>query len=148
MSILQYHPYIQEDEQDMIDFIVMRAEKAYKAFLSASDEGKNGYECQQESDEVLFAGLRFSPITYLIEVCTDLHGYEMEKDEACDIYRNQKVRDIFDKYGDDIEGDYKEYLLIEELTPYLKLYEGKGDPEIVARNELRRSLYAPVDYFD
>jgi hypothetical protein len=123
--ILQYHPYMEEDKQDMIDFIVMRSENAYQAFLKASGEGKNAYECQQESDEVLFAGLHFSPITYLIEVGMDNFDFEMEKEEAVEVYRNPKVREIFRNYGEDIEGDDKEHLLIQELLPYLKHLKGK-----------------------
>jgi len=123
--ILDYHPYMKENEQDMIDFIVMRAENAYQSFLKASSEGKNGYECQQESDNTLFAGLHFSPITYLIEVGMDNFNYEMEKEEAVGVYKNPKVREIFGNYGEEIEGDPKEHLLIQELLPYLKHLKGK-----------------------
>jgi hypothetical protein len=117
---------MEDNQQDMIDFIVMRADNADKAYVQASDDGKNGLECEDAGYDALFAGLEFSPFFYLIETCVDLYGYEMTKEEALEIYRYQEVKDIFDKYGNDIEGDDKEYQLIEELTPYLKRYDGKG----------------------
>jgi len=123
--ILDYHPYMQDDKQDMIDFIVMRAANAKKAYGVASDEGLGGFECERAAKETLFAGLHFSPITYLIEVGVDNYGYEMEKEEAVEVYRNPEVKAIFEKYGDDIEGDPNEHLLVAELVPYLKHLEGK-----------------------
>ena len=66
--------------------------------------------------------MHFSPITYLIEAYDDLFGIELEKSEACQIYKNHKVREIFDNYGQNIEGDPKEELLIEELTPFMEKY--------------------------
>jgi len=123
--ILDYHPYMQEDRQDMIDFIVMRAENAKKADSEAFDAGLSPLECEHAARQALYAGLHFSPITYLIEVGVDNYGYEMEKEEAVEVYRNPEVREIFEKYGDDIEGDPKEHLLVEELVPYLKHLEGR-----------------------
>ena len=139
-----YHPYkIKDDKEGTVDFVVSRSILAYKSYFDSSYlQGLNGIECMEIANNTLFTDLHFSPITYLIEICIDLHGYEMDKDEACDIYSNQKVRDIFEKYGQDIEGDDKEYLLIEELEPYLKMYEGKGDPEIIARQETVRGLFS------
>jgi len=126
--IMDYHPYMEEDnKQEMIAFIVQRAQSAKSAYKNASDEGKDGIQCLGAANEVLYAGLEFSPITYLIEVCVDTKGYEMDKKEACEIYRNPEVRAIFDKYPRDIEGDDKESLLVEELIPFLNKYEGKGE---------------------
>jgi hypothetical protein len=77
--------------------------------------------------EILYSELEFSPITYLIEACNGETGYEMNNDEACIIYREPAVKEIFERYGTEIEGDTREYLLVAELKPFFKKYEGKGD---------------------
>jgi len=123
--ILDYHPYMEDDRQEMIDFIVMRAEAADKAHREAFLDGESPYQSEVTANQVLFAGLNFSPITYLIETGDDLHGYEMTKTEACEIYRLPEVRALFDKYGQEIEGDPREAYLIEELKPFLMKYKDK-----------------------
>ena len=118
-----YHQYKFEDnEQETIDFIVSRSDSAKEAYKKASDAGKAALECEDAALETLYADLHFSPITYLIEAYIDLFGIELEKSEVCQIYKNPTVRDIFDKYGQDIEGDPKEELLVEELTPFMEKY--------------------------
>ena len=122
--IQDYHQYkLEDDEQDTIDFIVLRSETAMKEYKMAADEGLNTLECEDAAYGTLFADLHFSPITYLIEAYIDLYGIELEKADACQIYKNPAVRIIFDKYGQDIEGDPKEELLIEELTPFMEQYK-------------------------
>ena len=122
--IQDYHPYkIEDDRQETIDFIVLRSKSAKDAYVKATYEGKNGLECEDVAFEVLYTNLHFSPITYLIEAYIDLYGIELEKADACQIYKNPAVRIIFDKYGQDIEGDPKEELLIEELTPFMERYK-------------------------
>ena len=124
--ILDYHSYmIEEDEQETIEFVISRSQRAYKAYVETAYDGGNGMACEHAAFEILYGGLHFSPITYLIEVGVDNYGYEMEKEEAVEVYRNPEVREIFEKYGDDIEGDPKEHLLVEEIVPYLKHLEGR-----------------------
>jgi hypothetical protein len=60
-----------------------------------------------------------------MEACVNSTGYELENDEACDIYRNHAVREIFERYGTEIEGDPREEWLIAELGPYFAGYKGK-----------------------
>ncbi|MDR1779671.1 MAG: hypothetical protein LBR50_02940, partial [Tannerella sp.] len=72
-----------------------------------------------------YAGLEFSPITYLIGACIDATDYEMSNDEACDIYRKPEVKEIFERYGTEIEGDPREWQLIEELAPFFEQYKNK-----------------------
>jgi len=118
-----YHSYkFEDDEKDTTDFIVLRSDSAKEAYRKASYAGKAALECEDAAFETLYAGLHFSPITYLIEAYDDLFRIELEKPEACQIYKNSTVRDIFDKYGQDIEGDPKEELLVEELTPFMEKY--------------------------
>jgi hypothetical protein len=69
--------------------------------------------------EILYSELEFSPITYLIEACNGETGYEMNNDEACIIYREPAVKEIFERYGTEIEGDTREYL----LRPYKKTHK-------------------------
>ena len=121
--IQDYHQYkLEDDESDTFDFIVLRSETAMKEYKIAADAGMNTLECEEAAFGTLFVDLHFSPITYLIEVYVDLFGIELEKSEACQIYKNPAVRKIFDKYGQDIEGDPKEELLIEELIPFMKQF--------------------------
>ena len=118
-----YHQYkFEDDEQETIDFIVSRSDSTKEAYKKASDEGKAALECEDAALETLYADLHFSPITYLIEAFADLFGLELDKSEACQIYKNPTVREIFDKYGQGIEGDSKEELLIYELTPFMKQF--------------------------
>jgi hypothetical protein len=124
--ILDYHPYMDDDRKEMIDFIVMRAEAAEKAHREAFLAGESGYQSEITANQVLYAGLHFSPVTYLIEIGDELHGYEMTKSEASEIYRIPEVKALFDKYGQEIEGDPREPYLIEELKPFLDRYKGKG----------------------
>jgi hypothetical protein len=122
--IQDYHPYkIDDDRQETIDFIVLRSQSAHGEYSRATLEGKNGLECEEAALKVLYAGLHFSPITYLIEAYVDLYGTELEKQEACQIYKNPMVRDIFERYGDNIEGAPDEYLLREELTSFMEQYK-------------------------
>ena len=118
-----YHLYkFEDDEQETIDFIVSRSDLAKEAYKIASYAGKAALECEDAALETLYADLHFSPITYLIEAYIDLYGIELDKAEACQIYKNPTVRKIFAKYGSDIEGDPKEELLIDELTPFMGKY--------------------------
>ncbi|MDR1724748.1 MAG: hypothetical protein LBR84_12520, partial [Tannerella sp.] len=64
-------------------------------------------------------------ITYLIGACIDATDYEMSNDEACDIYRKPEVKEIFERYGTEIEGDPREWQLIEELAPFFEQYKTK-----------------------
>jgi|GEM_PF-5365544 len=123
--IRDYHPYMEDNQQEMIDFIVMRAEAAEKAHNEAFMNGESGYQSEVTANGVLYAGLHFSPITYLIEIGEDLHGYEMTKPEACEVYRIPEVKALFEKYGQEIEGDPREPYLIEELKPFLNKLKGK-----------------------
>lgn len=127
----QYHPYMftEEQKQSTIDFIVLRATEAAKAYKSAWDNGIDPVECEWEANEALHVGFEFSPITYLTEICRNVTGYEMTVDEACGIYDNPQVKEIISRYGTDIEGDDQEYLCVEELTPFFKKYEGITDKE-------------------
>jgi len=125
--IHDYHPYMEEDKEEMTNFIVERASLAAKAHTNAFYAGKNSLEREEEAWKTLYTDLEFSPITYLIEVGMDNYCYEMDKEEAVEIYRNPAVRTIFAKYPKNIEGDPKEYLLVEELMPFLKKHEGKGE---------------------
>jgi hypothetical protein len=122
-----YHPYMAENMDELKEMIILRAEIAEKVYKDASFRGETPYECHRLALEELHAGLEFSPISYLKELCFDKHGYDLTNVEACDIYRNQEVKDIFEKYGTNIEGDYREMELIKELIPFLEQYEGKGD---------------------
>jgi PAS domain-containing protein len=125
--IKNYHPYILENREDAEDVIVMRAENASKAYKDASDSGASPYDCEQAAMQALHAGLEFSPITYLIEACMNSTGFEIGNDEACYIYRNPAVLEIFERYGTEIEGDPREEWLIAELEPYFAGYKGKGN---------------------
>jgi hypothetical protein len=49
----------------------------------------------------------------------------MSNDEACDIYRKPEVKEIFERYGTEIEGDPREWQLIEELAPFFEQYKTK-----------------------
>ena len=122
-----YHPYMLEDAKEAEEFIIQRAELANEAFIKTSNDGDKSLECHQAAMEVLHSGLEFSPITYLIEACIEATGYEMNNDEACIIYREPAVKEIFERYGTEIEGDPREHLLVAELKPFFKEYEGKGD---------------------
>jgi hypothetical protein len=119
--IVDYHPYMQDDKQEMIAFIIQRSELANAAYIQESNEGRNVFECEDTAYEILFAGLEFSPVTYLIEVYTDMFGIEISKEDACKIYKNEEVKKLFEKYGTGIEGDDNEYLFMEELKPYFAL---------------------------
>jgi hypothetical protein len=122
--IRDYHLYILDNREDAEDIIVMRAENAFKAYKEASDNGASPYDCEQAALQALYAGLEFSPVTCLIEACMNSTGYEMENDEACEIYRNPAVQEIFERYGTEIEGDPREELLVAELAPYFSKYIG------------------------
>jgi len=123
--IRDYHPYMLDDEEEAKAVIVMRAQNAEKAYQDADIRGESPFECEAAAWQALYAGLEFSPVTYLIETCLDLTGYEMNNDEACEIYRNQAVKDIFLRYGTEIEGDAREEFLIQELKPFLQKHESK-----------------------
>jgi hypothetical protein len=127
----QYHPYMFTDEQKQstIDFIVLRAQEAAKAYKSAWDNGSNPLECDWAANEALHAGFEFSPISYLTEICRNATGYEMTADEACEIYANPQIKEILDRYGTDIEGDEQESLCVRELLPFFKKYEGITEKE-------------------
>jgi hypothetical protein len=120
--IKDYHPYILDNREEAEDLIIMRAENASNAYKEASDSGANPYDCEQAAMQTLHAGLEFSPVTYLIEACMNGTGYEMATDEACEIYRNPVVREIFERYGTEIEGDPREEWLVLELKPYFSKY--------------------------
>jgi hypothetical protein len=122
-----YHPYMLEDEEELKEVIIIRAENAKKAYLDAEERGESPLECEHTASQALHAGLEFSPVTYLNELCYNVYGYDLSNDEACAIYLNREVKDIFSKYGTEIEGDPREMELIEELKPFIKRYEAKGD---------------------
>jgi hypothetical protein len=127
----QYHPYLFTDEQTQstIDFIVLRADEAAKAYKNAWNNGRNPSECDWEANEALHAGFEFSPITYLTEICRNATGYEMTTDEACEIYGNPQVKEILERNGTDIEGDDQEHLCVQELMPFFLKYEGITEKE-------------------
>jgi hypothetical protein len=127
----QYHPYLftEEQKQSTIDFIVLRASEAAKAYKSAWNKGGTPIECDWEANETLHAGFEFSPITYLTEICQNATGYEMTAAEACEIYGNPQIKEILDRYGTDIEGDDREHLCVEELASFFKKYEGITEKE-------------------
>ncbi|MDR1592758.1 MAG: DUF1896 domain-containing protein [Prevotellaceae bacterium] len=125
-SYLQnYHPYMLEDKDEAVDVIVLRAGKAQNAYRTAAYNNESPLECEQAAMDALYAGLEFSPITYLIEACINATGFEMNNDEACEIYRNQTVKEIFQRYGTEIEGDPREYLLVAELAPFFEQYKDR-----------------------
>jgi len=127
----QYHSYMftEEQKQSTIDFIVLRAAEAAKAYKNAWDNGGTPIECDWAANESLHAGFEFSPITYLTEICRNVTGYEMTTDEACEIYGNLQVKEILDRYGTDIEGNDQEYHCVKELAPFFKKYKGIKDKE-------------------
>jgi hypothetical protein len=57
----------------------------------------------------------------LIETYTQQYGIEISKEDACKIFKNDRVKALFEKFGTDIEGDDDEHLLMEELKPYFKI---------------------------
>ena len=127
----QYHPYMftKEQKQSTIDFIILRAAEAAKAYKNAWDNEGTPIECDWEANEVLHAGFEFSPITYLTEICRNATGYEMTTEESCEIYGNPQVKEILDRYGTDIEGDDREHLCVAELAPFFQQYEGITEKE-------------------
>ncbi|MDR0699074.1 MAG: DUF1896 domain-containing protein [Tannerella sp.] len=122
-----YHPYVFEDEEEANEIIVMRANNATNAYITAAYDGESPYECERVAMQTLYAGLEFSPITYLIEACQNATGYEMDNDEACEIYRDPTVKEIFSRYGTEIEGDPREDQLVAELAPYFHKYKDRNN---------------------
>ncbi|MDR2126824.1 MAG: DUF1896 domain-containing protein [Prevotellaceae bacterium] len=123
-----YHPYVFDDKEEADEIIVMRANNAVNAYKTAACDGESPYECERIAMQTLYAGLEFSPITYLIEACQNATGYEMSSDEACEIYRDPSVKEIFSRYGTEIEGDPREYRLVAELEPCFHKYKDHDNP--------------------
>jgi hypothetical protein len=121
--LMNYHPYVFENREEAEEMIIRRANNAHAAYIQADKDGEAPYECEQAALQALYAGLEFSPVTYLIEVGIEATGYEMNDKEACNIYRLPEVKEIFERYGTEIEGDPREYALKAELTPYFEKYK-------------------------
>ncbi|MDR1368818.1 MAG: DUF1896 domain-containing protein [Dysgonamonadaceae bacterium] len=115
--IKDYHPYLLENRDEAEEIIVTRAEMAQDAFSDAIMAGRNGLEASEIANEVLHAGLEFSPISYLQELYETRTGKYLHDEPACAVYR--KTKEIFDRYGGDVEGSDKEDDLINELVPFL-----------------------------
>jgi hypothetical protein len=115
--IKDYHPYLLDNRKEAEEIIITRARDASEAFQKAVMEGKNGSEAAEIANEVLHADLEFSPISYLQELYEEKIGQPLDDRKACEIYRETK--EIFDRYGRDIEGSDEENDMISELVPFL-----------------------------
>ena len=112
-----YFPHLFDNREEVTEMIIDRADKANEAYLQASREGKNHIEASEIANQVLHADLEFSPISYLRELWEEKKGDELSNEQAIAIYR--KTKPVFEKYGRDIEGAEDEWLLVDELIPYL-----------------------------
>lgn len=111
------HPHLLEDEETS-QLIIDKANQAQETYSNAIAAGKPHHMAMEDANIVLYADLEFSPISYLQELYEGNKGEVLDNERAIDIYRQTKP--IFDKYGKDIEGSENEFMLINELTPFLK----------------------------
>ncbi|MBW8323701.1 MAG: DUF1896 domain-containing protein [Prolixibacteraceae bacterium] len=118
--ILDYHPYLLEDREVAKEIIITRANLARESYKKASLDGKPHYMAMEEANTILHAGLEFSPISFLQEIYKSAtHGEDLDDKKAVEIYK--KTKDIFEKFGNDVEGTDQEDLLVNELIPFLNL---------------------------
>ena len=112
-----YFPHLFENEEEVKQMIIDRAENAKQAYSKAIRNGQNHIEAMEEANEILHADLEFSPIEYIQELFEEKKNKFLSIEQVIPIY--QKTKPIFDKYGKDIEGTEGEENLIEELMPYI-----------------------------
>lgn len=125
--IQTYHPqlveeYMQEPDklEQYINDRVNAAQKAYSTTLK-TEETVNDYQLAEEiANEVLYAGLRFSPISYLSNIYTlEFQEKDKTRQELLTVYH--KVKQIFDKYDlhDQFEGSDEDVELEQELILFM-----------------------------
>jgi hypothetical protein len=124
-----YHPNLFEDREEVNEIIISQANAAQQAFKDAIMQGKNGYEASEAANYALHNGYEFSPISYLQELYESKTGQYLEDDKACEILKH--TREIFMRYGSDVEGSDEEANLIQELVPFFKLNLPEDDSEDV-----------------
>jgi hypothetical protein len=122
--IQQYHPYLLSDPQAVAELILLKAARADRAYCNCINAGRNAWEAEETAHAELYAGLHFSPVTYIQEIVIDKFGREVNNEIVLHVYTT--ARPVFDKYspGDDFEGSEQEEALTEELLPFIKSYIG------------------------
>lgn len=112
----EYHPYLFLPPEDAVSIIIDRAKKAEHIYSSEIKKGKNHIDAMEEANLALHQDLGFSPTAYLQALYEEHTGKTLDENKTIKIYLQTKQ--IFDKYGKDIEGSDKEPKLINELIHY------------------------------
>lgn len=117
--IVQYHPYMLDNPEELAALLVEKADAANKAYIDEYNESNNVVVAKEAGNTVLYSGLHFSPITYIEEIAWFRCNKELTAQEALAIY--YKTETIFREYspGDDFEGSDKEEELTEKLLPFI-----------------------------
>jgi hypothetical protein len=133
---LSYHyltlvRYMAEHHPDRIgntDFIHRRSQEADRAFERASKEGHTFEESREKAFDVLFRGLRFSPLDLLLQILEEEFPKERETEDerlAFAIQMLERYRTVIESYpyeSDGFAGSTEYVQLYTELTGCITLY--------------------------
>lgn len=130
LSLLSYlrdsHPHLANDNA----FITARGDAAAEAYSVAVKNGKTHDRAGEIANEVLYAGLLFSPYRTIVRILWN----EFEKDvtpvlaESVALEMLPKLNGVFDKYGltDDFDTTPEYDLLYTELTGTIQILPEDG----------------------
>ena len=111
-----YQPQKLKDE-DVKEFIILRAEAAQDAYSESTLRGAPHYGAMAEANAVLMEGLEFSPVSFIQEVYEEVKRDILDDDKALDIY--YKAKDLFENCNGEFEEVEEEVRLKEQIACFL-----------------------------
>ena len=110
----EYHP----DLVNNVNFVSSRAEEAEVIYNKQMEENGNTVLALEEANQILFAGLNFSKLSFLKDVLENEFFLEVQKEDietkSLSYFEQKEVQDIFNKYAltDDFEEDEERYQML------------------------------------